>query len=321
MDLTCTTIATRGNRLALMRASYQMRQSEHLTYRSEVLGVGEIDHKQRIVAAVSFDCDDFDSAIEELDARFLNGEAAPHGQAWAVVAASYRALNQRRLPRTTPDWISIDHRRLVPLPNGELTAYLRATWSSRPDLRAYRGGASADRLWSSRHPCCSRDIDGRLRCRVARDRRDQRRRWPDQSLRALRRGRFRLRDQAIRRIAPPRLQNAASRVAQRFADSFTAHDWDAVAQVFAEDYYNDDRRRVVNAGVRPGRSAAIEDLRVSAELGLLTSVSWESVAVRGESLVLTRFLGSGGDPESSGRCTPGGRGRQQPDRVRGGFRL
>ncbi|MDP7738507.1 BTAD domain-containing putative transcriptional regulator [Mycobacterium paragordonae] len=298
MDLTCTTIATRGNRLALMRASYQMRQSEHLTYRSEVLGVGEIDHKQRIVAAVSFDCDDFDSAIEELDARFLNGEAAPHGQAWAVVAASYRALNQRRLPRTTPDWISIDHRRLVPLPNGELTAYLRATWEQSPRsgvhieavhrltdfgavvTRVVRGTSTEgfDAEWRGIDVI---SVEGGLinRCEL----------FDEVDF-----------DCAIKRfdeLRPPRLQNAASRVAQRFADSFTAHDWDAVAQVFAEDYYNDDRRRVVNAGVRPGRSAAIEDLRVSAELGLLTSVSWESVAVRGESLVLTRFLGSGGDPE------------------------
>ena len=40
-----------------------------------------------------------------------------------------------------------------------------------------------------------------------------------------------------------------------------------MAQLFADDYYCDDRRRVVNAGIRRGRDAAIEDLRVAADVG------------------------------------------------------
>ncbi|WP_269323288.1 BTAD domain-containing putative transcriptional regulator [Mycobacterium paragordonae] len=297
MDMTSTTIATRGDRLALLKANYQVHTTEQ-AYTSELFGVFEIDDDERIVAAFSFDVDDFDSAIEELDARFLNGEAAPYAHAWAVVAASYAALNKRRLPPATPDWTSVDHRRLVPLQDGELTAYLRATWEQSPSSgvhieavhRLADIGAVVTRVV---HGTSMEGFDAEWRgvdlVSVEGDLINRCELFDEVDF-----------DCAIKRfdeLRPPRLQNAASRVAQRFADSFTAHDWDAVAEVFAEDYYNDDRRRVVNAGVRPGRSAAIEDLRVSAELGLLTSVSWESVAVRGESLVLTRFLGSGGDPQ------------------------
>lgn len=297
MDMTSTTIATRGDLLALLKASYQVHTTEQ-AYTSELLGVFEIDDDERIGAAVSFDVDDFDSAIAELDARFLNGEAAPYAHAFAAVAASYAALNGRRLPPTTPDWTSVDHRRLVPLQDGELTAYLRATWEHTPRFGVH---IEAVHRLADIGAVVTRVVHG-----TSRDGFDAEWRGVDLvSVEGDLINRCELFDEvdfdcAIKRfdeLRPPRLQNAASRVAQRFADSFTAHDWDAVAQVFAEDYYNDDRRRVVNAGVRPGRSAAIEDLRVSAELGLLTSVSWESVAVRGENLVLTRFLGSGRDPE------------------------
>ena len=68
-----------------------------------------------------------------------------------------------------------------------------------------------------------------------------------------------------------------------------------MAQLFAADYYCDDRRRVVNAGVRRGRDAAIEDLRVAADIGLATNVTSTVIAARGERLILTRFRASGRD--------------------------
>src|SRR6185295_16309826 len=75
----------------------------------------------------------------------------------------------------------------------------------------------------------------------------------------------------------------------RFLKHLAARDWDAVAQDFAEDYYNDDRRRVVNGGVRRGRDAAVEDLRVAADIGLSTNMMADVIATRGERLILTHF--------------------------------
>ena len=36
-------------------------------------------------------------------------------------------------------------------------------------------------------------------------------------------------------------------------------------------YYRDDRRRVVNAGLRQGRDAVVEDLQAAADIGLATN--------------------------------------------------
>ena len=66
-----------------------------------------------------------------------------------------------------------------------------------------------------------------------------------------------------------RLENAASRVTERFLAHFAARDWDAMAaDCWPTTITDDDRRRVVNAGVRHGRDAAIADLRARAEIGV-----------------------------------------------------
>ena len=61
-------------------------------------------------AGVSFDLDDFDAAIAELDARYLAGEAAAHARTWSLVTGAYAAVNRHELPATTPDWAMVDHR-------------------------------------------------------------------------------------------------------------------------------------------------------------------------------------------------------------------
>ena len=59
----------------------------------------------------------------------------------------------------------------------------------------------------------------------------------------------------------PRLENAASQVSERHSAHFAARDWDELAEVLADDILVDDRRRVVNAGIRHGRAAEIANLR------------------------------------------------------------
>ena len=65
-----------------------------------------------------------------------------------------------------------------------------------------------------------------------------------------------------------------------------------MAELLADDFSNDDRRRVVGAGVRHGRNAQIEDMRAIADLGF-TLASSTVVATRGAHLVLMlgRYLG------------------------------
>ena len=91
-----------------------------------MLSIVEIDADERIAAAVTFDLDDIDAAIEELDARYLAGEAADHAHTWSAITRGYAALNRRELPPTTPDWVNIDHRRGTAFAPGEMPAHTSA---------------------------------------------------------------------------------------------------------------------------------------------------------------------------------------------------
>ena len=83
----------------------------------------------------------------------------------------------------------------------------------------------------------------------------------------------------------PRLENAASQVDERFLDVLRGprlgrHGGDAGRR-----HFDDDRRRVVSAGVRHGRDAAIADMRAIADLGV-TDMTSTVIATRGERLAL-----------------------------------
>ena len=73
-----------------------------------MLSVGEIDAEDRIVTAIAFDPDDIDAAFEELDARYLAGEAAALRAHLVGHRAAYAAFNRHEIPAT--DWVTIDHR-------------------------------------------------------------------------------------------------------------------------------------------------------------------------------------------------------------------
>ena len=86
---------------------------------------------------------------------------------------------------------------------------------------------------------------------------------------------------------PARRPNAAARVYERILAHFAARDRAAITQILAEDVSTEDRRRVVNAGLRNGRDAVIAEIAAIAEVGTANLAS-EIIATRGERLVLTR---------------------------------
>ena len=96
-----------------------------------------------------------------------------------------------------------------------------------------------------------------------------------------------------------RLENTASRIARRNQEHFTARNWDAMTEMLANDFSSDDRRRVVNAGIRRGRDAAIQDAHANADLGA-TDITSTVIATRGEHLVLdsAQYSGSTQRPEA-----------------------
>ena len=84
-----------------------------------------------------FDPDDFDAAIAELDARYLASEGAAHSHVWSVIASGFGSIRRYELPPTTPDCVSIDHRRTTAFAPGELNAYFRAAFDLTEDVKIY----------------------------------------------------------------------------------------------------------------------------------------------------------------------------------------
>src|SRR5262249_33578106 len=93
-----------------------------------------------------------------------------------------------------------------------------------------------------------------------------------------------------------RLENAATRVHERFHTHFATRDWEDLAESVGDNSYTDDRRRVVNAGIRHDRDA-VDDLRALADVGFKLTLLGV-IAIRGERLALTRVRGSGQDPKT-----------------------
>ena len=86
-------IATRGDHLVLARR-FSGRDRAPEPFVSEILSIAQTNADDMIVAQVSFDPEDIDAAFDELDARYLAGEAAEYAQTWSVIANS-RATFQR----------------------------------------------------------------------------------------------------------------------------------------------------------------------------------------------------------------------------------
>ena len=254
--MTFVVIATRGKRLALSRIRASGRDQRPEAFHTEALGIVEINADNRIVARVAFDLDDIDAAFKELDARYLAGEAAEYAHTWSVIAGAYAAFNRHELFATTPDWANIDHRRGIGFAPGDMIPYIRASWDVTPDLiinieAVHRLSDVGAVVTHATQGTSQEGFDAEWRVisllTVKGDLINRCERFDEADI-----------DAALARFdelsrPAPRLENAATRVTERFQASLTARDWDAMAEIMADDISNDDRRRVVNAGIRRGR--------------------------------------------------------------------
>ncbi|MEM6106015.1 BTAD domain-containing putative transcriptional regulator [Mycobacterium sp. 050272] len=292
--ITSTAIATRGERLALCRTCIFGQRQESEAFRLEFLSVVEIDTDEQLAAHVGFDPEDFDSAIAELDARYLAGEAAAHAHTWSLMARTHAALNHREIPTTTSDFVNVDHRRGVAFAPGDLVPYTRDTFKDVPDagfhiVAVHRLSDVGAVITQAIHGTSREGLDaewqnvglftfeGELanRCEI----------FDEADL-----------DTAIARfdeLQPQTngLQNAASQAFQRLRAHAAARDWVAVAEVLADDISTDDRRSVVNAGIRRGRDAEIANMKAVRDIGSTKATSWSPatvIAIRGNRLALCR---------------------------------
>lgn len=300
-SMTSHVIATRGDRLFLGRTRFFGPEQGPDTFHSEVLGLVEIDTENRVVARVVFDANDLDAAIAELDARYLAGEASTHSHTWTLVTEAFVALNQRKIPATTSDWVNIDHRRLVPIGTGDLAAYLSVAWELSPQSYLYvaavhrlsnlgavithvAAGTSPEGLDAEWQVIDVMTFEGdRInRCEL----------FDESDL-----------DAALARFdelhgQTRRLENAASRAEHRLFDHSSTQDWAAIAEILAPDSFVDDRRRVVNVGFWDGRDAVMANMRALAEG--LAQVSLTVIATRGKRLSLARVRSFNPDSRREG---------------------
>ena len=212
---------------------------------------------------ITFDLDDIDAAFEELDARYLAGEAAAHAHTWSLMTQTHATLNGHEIPPTTPGWANIDHRRGVAFAPGDIVPYTRDTFDSTADVSfhivaVHRLSDLGAVITQAIHGTSQEGFDAEWqnigiftfegdlanRCEIF-DETDM--------------------DAALARFdelhpRPRQLGNAASRVEQRFTTYFATRNWAAIAGLIATDFSTDDRRRAINAGVRHGRDAEIARL-------------------------------------------------------------
>ncbi|KUI47640.1 hypothetical protein AU198_23865 [Mycobacterium sp. GA-1199] len=295
-DATSTVLATRGERLALTAVRYDVGEGMADAFNVELLQLIEIDTDQRIASLVTFDRDAINSAFEELEARYIAGEAASHAQTWAVVAGIFACLARHEVPPATPDWRSIDHRRGTPLNDADLRIVVATLWDITPDLQNHvekvhrlgdhgalctqvSRGTTPEGFPAEWRMLNLTTVDGSLAsgCEL----------FDEEDFEA-----------AIARFeelgrAGRRLENKASRLYERFKVCFASEDWHAITEMLAEDLSSDDRRHVINTGRRQGRDAMVAELKALAEVGA-ENVTSETIAIRGEHLVLSFVRSSQG---------------------------
>ena len=198
----------------------------------EMIDVVEINADHQISTQVIFDPDDVDAAFDELDARYLIGEAAPYAHTWQLIMEPFSAINRREPGPAAWNVEVTDHRR-VPFAPGDLEPAIKAILKLVPDVR-YRVKAvhaldadgavinllveGADTAWKSN--CSGPPSCHFVRFRQAADG-------------GLRRGMTSTPRSPGSRSYTRRgdaLENAASRVFERFQAHFAARDWDAMAE-------------------------------------------------------------------------------------------
>jgi hypothetical protein len=288
-------VATRGDRLVLIRA-HLVNSDRPDEVQFDVLQVIELDDEERVAAVVTFDADDIDAALRELDSRYLAGEGAAHAHTWSVITDAYAALNRRELPSATTGFASIDHRRAVAYAPGDLKAYVRAGWELEQDIRTHvevvhRLNDLGAVVTHAAHGTSQEGFDAEWR-------------WIDiLTVEGNLISRSEVFDEAdieaaiarFDELAAAEMQfgNTATRVYECFRVNFEARDWDAIGAMLAEDHYADDRRHVIGAGIWNGRDAEIAGIRATSDLGV-TNLTSATIAIRGQHLGLCRVQGVAG---------------------------
>jgi hypothetical protein len=291
-------IATRGNRLALVRWLIRATGGDVGPSEIDTLSLFEMNDRGEVATTVRWDADDLDAAYAELEARFDAGEAAEHPLAWSAAQAGNRALSNRDWEAFAalfrPDLVGHDRRLL-----GWGTLHGPAAWVEMqrvlvdlaPDVALRRDHVRISTRGLLRQISQSGTRDGgafeRTWVNVAElDEHAKIRRIDLYDLDQL--------DQALARFAeisaarPPRARsfaNAATTVFDQIIAFWSARDWDGYRRLLPPEFRTSDRRRMVLLEL--DRDQLIAHTRQLGDMGS-NRIESDLLATRGDRLSLSR---------------------------------
>lgn len=314
-------LATRGERLAMMRAQWEGADPSVGPSEIESLLVAEVDDHGNAVAGVEFDPDDLDVAYAELDERYAAGEAAPYATTWEAIRGTQRSIAARDWERLAaafaPGFVLEDHRPvglLGSLSSAEYVASARALVELRPDAR-FRldhvlalddGRALFVGGWAGAEPEGVFEIRAVVAAESGANGVRAYHVYGLEQLDAARACYDRLRPDPLR--IPP---NTATRAVTRVWQCVEAGDWEGARTLYAPTFAMDDRRRLVR--LTGDREMAIANLQFLARSGARPSHT--VLATAGDRLALGHLPWAGRD-EAPAESSGGGRdGRWPPFEV------
>jgi hypothetical protein len=307
-------LATRGERLALVRLRGVVEDASIGPSEIEVLCISEVDDRGAQVAMVALDADDLDAAYLELDDRYGDQERAAYGRALGAsrLPALFAVRQWDRLGALLAAALVVeDHRTLgwgtIRGP-ADYLALLKSLAELSPDAviranhlrRNERGILIVTMLRGTREGGVFEDprvLVGELDARDRISRLDFY--GPEQLDEALARFELLGGEPSIETPAVPDAlripPNAAIRTSDRWQEAYDRRDWDAVAAQFAASLEYDDRRRVTR--LRGDRETLMASMRYVGSRGI-TRVTRVALATAGDRLVLERFRWAGGADET-----------------------
>ncbi|MDQ1598384.1 MAG: hypothetical protein QOI70_1808, partial [Microbacteriaceae bacterium] len=281
-------IAIRGSRLSLTRERYRDTDDADRPVVAELLTVMEVTDGDLVHETVDFDVDDTEAAFEELDARYIAGEAAAHGRTWSLISEGFAALNRREVPATTLDFVNVDHRPVTAVEPGDLVANLRAVWDQVPDISLY---LEAVHRLSDLGAVVTQAVHGTSQEGFEAE-------WREIHLVTIEGELFNRSemfdeadlDAALARfdeLNAPTLENAATRARARQAEAFNLRNLDGFLAGYstAEARYEDRRKGLRDDAAGPGLT---KRARALFEAPKRWRTEMEPVAIRGPRLALTR---------------------------------
>ncbi len=247
-------LATRGNRLVLLRSLIDLSDRDFGPSEIGSLDVLEVDDHGERVMVIRFDPDDLDAAYAELDARYAAGEAAAHPAFTAGMQRVLRAVAARDwdplAAAFSPNAVLEDHRRVGwgTLSRGdEYAAMARSLVELRSDtvlridhvLALDQRGALLAGRWIGIEAEGTFEIPFVLVVESGRN--GLIHGWHNYDPEQLDAARARFAELRTDPLQIPR--NAATRFGSRLHEAIDADDWDAVAALCAPTLVFDDRRR------------------------------------------------------------------------------